>query len=189
MFQRASPASTCRSCQTLGRTSEAVVAIGCVLMNLVDAFLVLACLVLAGSVNAQSTKLPPPTRTVFKCEIAGRITYSDEPCEGARKVDVQPTRGLNKSTGRELVGPDVAREQRREALSEALKPLTGMTPEQSEVQSRRARLPAHAKAECSTLDRSLPVVEGRELTTTGESKAAAQRELLGLRKRYKDLQC
>jgi hypothetical protein len=33
-----------------------------------------------------------PTRTAFKCVVAGKVTYSDAPCEGAQRVDLQPTR-------------------------------------------------------------------------------------------------
>lgn len=68
--------------------------------------LVLACsIVLAVAAFAQS--LPPPSRTVFKCEEAGKVVYSDSPCLGARQIDVEPTRGVNQITGKRLTGPDV----------------------------------------------------------------------------------
>lgn len=56
-------------------------------------------------VCAQS--LPPPSRTVFRCEEGGKVVYSDSPCVGARKIDVEPTRGVSKLSGRERVGRDV----------------------------------------------------------------------------------
>jgi hypothetical protein len=46
--------------------------------------------------------------------MAGR--FSDEPCVGARRIDVEPTRGFDKITGRERIGRDVEREKRPEAL-------------------------------------------------------------------------
>lgn len=77
--------------------------------------------------SAQTRGLPNPWRTVYKCSINGKVVYTDDPCLGAQKVDVEPTRGLNKSTGRELSGADVSRERRRETFAEGVKPITGMT--------------------------------------------------------------
>jgi hypothetical protein len=58
---------------------------------------------------------------VFKCENGGKTFYSDSPCLGAKKIDVEPTRGLNKSTGSERTGKDVSREMQREQFAEAVK--------------------------------------------------------------------
>lgn len=55
----------------------------------------------AAQVAAQSTTLPAPSRTVYKCSVGGKVAYSDEPCVGAQRVNVEPTRGMNKSTGHE----------------------------------------------------------------------------------------
>lgn len=78
------------------------------------------------SAPAFATKLPPPSRTVYKCEVGGKVHYSDMPCVGVQKVDVTPTRGMNKSTKRELTGSDVRREVFHEQLSDAVRPITGM---------------------------------------------------------------
>ena len=80
------------------------------------------------SAHSQTGTFPYPSRMVYKCEVAGKVVYSGEPCQGARKLDIAPSRGLNKSTGRELTGSDVTREKHREMTGEALKPLTGKTP-------------------------------------------------------------
>lgn len=80
---------------------------------------------LTASVPALATNLPPPSRTVYKCEVGGKVHYSDSPCVGAQKVDVTPTRGMNKSAGRQLTGSDVRREVFREQLSDAVRPITG----------------------------------------------------------------
>lgn len=50
-------------------------------------------LVPLGASMALAQSLPPSSRTVFKCEVAGKVVYSDTPCLGASKVDVEPTRG------------------------------------------------------------------------------------------------
>lgn len=55
-----------------------------------------------------------------------KMVYSDSPCLGAQKIDVEGTRGLSKSSGCEQVGNDVRREQHRETFADAIRPLTGM---------------------------------------------------------------
>jgi len=82
------------------------------------------------SAHAIATNLPPPSRTVYKCEVGGKVRYSDSPCVGAQKVDVTPTRGMNKSTGCELTGSDVRREVFREQLIGAVRPIAGMNAQQ-----------------------------------------------------------
>lgn len=82
--------------------------------------LLIAAACTAGAVaQPQPGSLRQPSRTVYKCEAAGKVTYSDEPCAGAVRVEVEPTRGLNKSSGSERTGADVARERRREGIAEA----------------------------------------------------------------------
>ena len=81
---------------------------------------------LVASTHAIATNLPPPSRTVYKCEVGGKVHYSDSPCVGAQKVNVTPKRGMNKSTGRELTGSDLRREVFREQLSDAVRLITGM---------------------------------------------------------------
>lgn len=116
--------------------------------------------------------------------------YSDSPCVGAKKVDVTPTRGLNKSTGRELVGADVNREVRREQLSNAVRPITGMNAQQFDQAGRRTRLTAEAQRRCRSLDEALPHAEQTERRAQGTSAlAASQLELYALRKQYRDLGC
>jgi len=58
---------------------------------------------------------------------------------GAQKLDVTPTRGMNKSTGRELTGANVRREVFREQLSDAVRPITGMNAQQVELFELRKR--------------------------------------------------
>jgi hypothetical protein len=138
--------------------------------------------------GAVAQRLPPPSRTVYKCEIEGRTVYSDAPCLGAVKVDVEPTRGMNKSTGKELVGKDVRRERFEEGMGEALKPLTGMDAKQKAIFDHRLKLAPEARRECSSLDRILAAREAEETTEQQAERAAAQR-LLEARVRFHALQC
>lgn len=138
---------------------------------------------------AQPSSLPQPTRTVFKCQTAGKIIYSDEPCLGAERLDIEPTRGMNKSTGTERIGKDVQHEKTREIFSEAIKPLTGMTPAQNAVQVKRYALPSAAQSECRQLDGKILQAEKSERTDWLPQKSDAQLSLFRLRKRFRELYC
>jgi hypothetical protein len=150
--------------------------------------------VLAGAVgaaaHAQSGGLRQPSRTVYKCESDGKVTYSDEPCAGAVRVDAEPTRGLNKSSGKERTGTDVVQERRREGIAEALRPATGMDAKQLDTLARRQRLASAAQAECRSLDRALPSAEAAERRASAAATLqVAQRDLLTLRRRHLELGC
>ena len=138
---------------------------------------------------AMAQTLPPPSRTVFKCSQDGKVVYSDTPCPGAARVDVQPTRGLNQSTGRELVGPDVSREIRREGLAAAVKPVTGMTADQFNTQARRQPLPADAQRACQALDAQIPALEQQERTASKTALPTVQQALFNARTRFRGLRC
>lgn len=116
--------------------------------------------------------------------------YSDSPCVGAQKVDVTPTRGMSKSTGRELTGSDVRREVFREQLSDAVRPITGMNAQQLDQAGRRMKLSSEAQVACRQLDQALPLAEQAERAAQGSSALKAQQlELFKLRKRYRELGC
>jgi hypothetical protein len=139
---------------------------------------------------ALAQPLPVPSRTVFKCIENGKTVYSDSPCLGAQKIDVEPTRGVNSGpNGRELVGPDVRREKNREAMAEALRPITGLNAKQYEVQGRRMKLEADAQRECRYLDASIPTTEADEKHATKTQLPEVQARLLTLRKRFRELRC
>lgn len=149
---------------------------------------VLVLIAVAEGASAQS--LPPPSRTVFKCEAGGRVIYSDSPCLGASKIDVEPTRGLNKSTGRVREGHDVQRERWNEGLAEALKPLTGgKDAKQLSNMERRMRLPPEAQRECRTLDSRIPEQEALEARASAAELQSVQRELFASRSRWRHLGC
>lgn len=144
---------------------------------------------MAASNECAAQSLPQPSRTVFKCEVAGKVVYSDSPCLGAVKVDVEPTRGADKSTGQPRVGADVQRERQREALAEGIRPVTGMNAKQFEVATRRMKLGSEAQAECRKLDGEIPAAEADESRAMGSDRQVAQARLLKLRQQFRDLRC
>ena len=142
---------------------------------------------LASFASAQS--LPSPSRTVFKCDEGGRVVYSDVPCMGAKKVEVEPTRGVSKLSGKERVGDDVRREVFREQVAEALRPIGGMNPRQHDTFAQRVRLSPEAQRECRQLDSQLPALEQIERQASGAELTAVQRRLFALRSRFRELGC
>lgn len=133
--------------------------------------------------------LPPPSRTVYKCENGKQVYYTDSPCLGAKKVDVEPTRGLNKSTGGEIVGRDVQRERNNELMADVLRPILNETPEQRATRHKRFKLELPAKIECALLDGQIPRLVEQERSATREKLPVVQQELLSLRTRFHGLRC
>lgn len=140
-----------------------------------------------GQAAAQS--LPPPSRTIFKCEQGGKVAYSDEPCIGAKELDIVVPRGMDKLSGTRRTGADVGEEIGREQLAQALKPLTGMTPAQFAAASKRSSLPAAAAGRCRQLDAALPAAVRREREATAQTREQAQIDLYVLRKQFKSIGC
>tara|TARA_B100001105_G_scaffold246562_1_gene230386 strand:+ start:2992 stop:3447 length:456 start_codon:yes stop_codon:yes gene_type:complete len=135
-------------------------------------------------------KLPPASRTVYKCEQQGRVVYSDTPCLGAQKLDIEPTRGLDASSGRARTGADVQREKQRELVAEAVRPLSGMNSREFDRAARRTQLPAASQRACGALDESIPRLERREQQAAeGPSRQAVQRELLTARAAFRHHRC
>ena len=141
--------------------------------------------------TAMSPAVFAQSRTVFKCIEGGKTFYSDAPCLGAQKIDVQPTRGLNKFTGREISGHDVTREKHREILAEAIKPISGMSAGELALSGRRSKLSVEAQQECKKLDGLIPVAERTEQSATKNSPEmkSAQAELYRLRVIYHSTAC
>lgn len=139
------------------------------------------------SVFAQG--LQAPSRTVFKCEKDGKVSYSDAPCLGAKRIDVEPTRGLNKSSGVERVGADVRREQTNEQVAEALRPVFGESAEERSIRHRRAALNPQDRTECTRLDGDIKAAEQTERRAAKSDLAGIQTNLLNLRSRYHTIKC
>lgn len=73
---------------------------------------------------------------IYRCELGGKVSYSDEPCVGAKVVDATPTQGMDKMTGSTRKGADVLRDENRKAVDAALQPLTGLDHEQMNVERK-----------------------------------------------------
>ncbi|MDD2925307.1 hypothetical protein [Rhodoferax sp.] len=126
---------------------------------------------------------------MFKCQVAGKMVYSDSPCPGAQRLEVEPTRGLNKTSGREVIGRDVQREHHREIFADAVRPLTGMDARQLDALSRRMKLTAGTQQTCSRLDTQIPAAEKEEKLAPPPALADVQARLLRLRQDYRKLGC
>jgi hypothetical protein len=137
----------------------------------------------------QAQSQPPPTRTMYKCIVQGATTYSDSPCLGATRMEVEPTRGASKLTGKERIGQDVFHERQHEAFAEAVRPLSGMNPKQLATQTKRTRLALAAQRECTALDRSMPAAELDEQRAVPAELRQAQERLYLMRQRFKELRC
>jgi hypothetical protein len=156
-------------------------------MNVTSFALSVLLTIIVGTASAQ--QLPPTSRTVFKCKVAGKVVYSDSPCLGAERLEVDPTRGMDSASGRKAVGSDVIRERQREQVAESLRPITGMDAKQLDVYGRRTKLSQEAQRECLNLDKALPLAEKDEGETVGATRVTAQERLYGLRKRFRELRC
>ena len=128
-------------------------------------------------------------KPVYRCETAGKVSYSDAPCVGAKEIDATPTQGMDKMTGASRKGADVQRAEHNALMADALKPLTGMSPEQYRVYKHRFKLSPRDKAECTRLDTELPELKQRAATATPTDKALADVELYKARKQFNDLNC
>lgn len=128
-------------------------------------------------------------QTVYRCEHQGHVTYSHEPCLGAKVVDTTPTRGLDKWTGVSRKGEDARREDFNRGMSEAIRPITGMTHEQRMVFQRRMKLPADAQYECKLLDARISQQERAVRDSSPKALAEAETQLFLSRSRFRDLRC
>ena len=128
-------------------------------------------------------------KPVYRCETAGKVSYSDEPCVGAKEIDATPTQGMDKMTGASRKGADVRRDEHNAVMADALKPLTGMSADQYRVYKHRFKLSPKDKAECARLDTNLPELKQRAATALSSEKALAEVELYKARKQLNDLNC
>jgi hypothetical protein len=138
----------------------------------------------AASAASFAQTLSPPSRSVYKCSANGKTTYSDAPCLGAQRLDIEPTRGVG---GRE--GRDVQRERHREMMAEAIRPLTGMNAKQLDLHGRRMKLTPEAQRECRALDAQTPATEQDEAQAAGERREIVKVNLFNLRQRQRELRC
>ena len=139
--------------------------------------------------SSLAQKIPLPSRTVFKCEGKGKVVYSDSPCLGAKRVNIQPTRGLNKGTGTEKIGTDVRQERQNEQMAEAWRPLFAESPVERAKRHHRASLKPESHVQCGRLDQEISAAEQEELRSTKTNLPSVQIHLFRLRQQYRNLHC
>lgn len=115
---------------------------------------------------------------VYRCESAGKVAYSNEPCLGAKIVDTTPTQGLDRTSGTVRKGTDVRRDETNKQLSDAMRPLFNETPEERKRRHHRAKLSESVRAECLALDPQI-----------GGNPRDHESALLRNRQRYRELGC
>ena len=126
---------------------------------------------------------------VYRCENAGKFTYSDAPCIGAKVVDATPTQGMDKMTGQSRKGKDVQTVEMNALFDKAVQPVTGKTSDEMNVVRHRIKLGAQDQNECSRLDTRLPDLEAAAANSAGAAKGRADVDLYRARKRFFDLKC
>lgn len=141
------------------------------------------------SMAVAQSQLPAPSRTIYKCTTGKTVTYSDEPCIGAQRLDAVPTRGVDHLSGFSRIGSDVAREIYSEQLAKAFEPISGMSPSQFATAVRRNQLPSAVQRECSHLEPVILGLEQEEKRVASGMSKLIQQNLLDARKRYKQLAC
>ena len=129
-------------------------------------------------------------QTVYRCEAKGRVSYSYEPCVGAKPVNTTPTQGLDKSSGVSRKGADVRKAESHKVMGDALRPITGLDDQQRLTLHRRFKLPHGAKLECAVLDTRLESQQADERNAVNpQDLQAAERSLFESRKRFRELRC
>jgi hypothetical protein len=128
-------------------------------------------------------------KPVYRCETAGRVSYSDAPCVGAQEIDATPTQGMDKMTGKSRKGRDVQRDEYNAAMAGALQPLMGMNADEYRVYRRRFPLSPADKLECARLDNRLPALKHAVQAAAANGLAQAEVDLYKARKRFNDLNC
>lgn len=127
---------------------------------------------------------------VYRCESQGKVSYSDAPCVGAQVIDATPTQGMDRMSGKSSKGKEVRREEFRQLMDDALRPLTGKSNEEMRVLRKRAMQAPQDRQRCFALDRRLPELEAAAATgAEGPRKAQADVELYKARKQFFDLKC
>lgn len=129
----------------------------------------------------------PPT--VYRCETGGKVNYSDAPCVGGKVVEVTPTQGADKMTGRSLKGNDVRHEESRAVFDTITRPIHGLSHAEMDVLRRRQKLSSADQGQCTFLDRQVPALEAQAAKTVGSAKGRAEVELYQARSRVFNLKC
>jgi hypothetical protein len=146
-------------------------------------------LILPCAVVLAQSQLPAPSRAIYKCTVVGKVSYSDEPCAGAQRLDATPSSGVTHLSGASRTGKDVANEIHREQFAAALRPLSGMNASEFATAVRRQNMTAPVQRECGQLEAAILGLERSESRADAATLKPIQQDLFTLRKRYKTLAC
>jgi hypothetical protein len=129
-------------------------------------------------VPTEAASQKPDRRTVFRCETAGHISYSDAPCPDAEKIDPIRLRGVNPPTA----------PNRMAYRAPADRPPSDPVPSYA-VERHTARFGPGVNPECPHLAQRMALVEAEERSATAHTIATLQERLAVQRHWYKQLGC
>ena len=122
--------------------------------------------------------------TVFRCEVEGRVLYTDSPCPRAERVDTI------RVPGPRLHSPRLHSPQAVTASWEAAESPLRVTDARSYGWDPRThRFAQPEKAECPHLAQRMALVEAEERTATAASIGLIQERLSVQRQRFRELGC
>lgn len=126
---------------------------------------------------------------VYKCTDNGKVSYSNEPCLGAQRVDTMATRGLDKMSGVQRSGNAVQAEKNNEAIERAMQSVVGKNYRRDRAIKRQYHS-AFDKLQCERLDGQIEALEKEESYIKNKVQLEVlQAELFQRRKAFKDLDC
>lgn len=126
---------------------------------------------------------------VYRCEVNGKVSYSNEPCQGAKVVNTTPAQSSDRTSGQQRKDMDALKAELERNNATKTRALTAKAPEDPEVARRRENLTPLAKHSCSLLDQSLPQLRENAAHGTPENKEKADIQLYKARKAFQDLRC
>jgi hypothetical protein len=129
----------------------------------------------------------PDRRTVFRCESAGRISYSDAPCPEAEKVDSIRLHGVNPPRAPDRVAYRAPGERAHDGTVGTWQPSTAK--QSAGIGPRIARFLPGANPECPHLAQRMALVEAEERAATAHTIATIQERLAVQRHWYWQLGC
>ena len=135
------------------------------------------------------TALSAMSQQVYRCEANGKVTYSHEPCLGAKAIDTTPTQSTDKTSAQHKKDMDALKAELDRSNAANVRPLASKAPDDPEVAKRRENLTPLAKHSCSLLDQALPQLRQNAAQGSTEEKTKAIAQLHKARKAFQDLRC
>jgi hypothetical protein len=140
------------------------------------------CVAVGALLPLQATGQAPGGRTIFRCESAGHISYTDAPCPDAEKVDPVRLRGVSPpaASGRTAYAPS-------DGAGASGRPSPLERPEGG--QPRAVRFSPAANPECPHLAQRMARVAAEEQVANAHNIGLIQERLAVQRHWYQQLGC